>query len=75
MTISVSMKMTPTQAGSLYFRAERMQAELMRIRDLLSAQEDKSCLGTGYPKEENECPPWPIVDEVIDSITKVLSDG
>jgi hypothetical protein len=74
MAIIASIKMTPKQAGSLYFRAERMQAELIRIRDLLAAQEDKACLGTGYPKSENDCAPWAIVDEVVYSITKVLSD-
>lgn len=53
-------------------RIEELEEELIKIRELLSNQTDKSCLGTGYPKYLDNCAPWPIVDEVIDSITKVL---
>ena len=45
---------------------------LINMRELLSCQKDKSCLGTGYPANENDCAPWPIVDEAINEITQAL---
>jgi hypothetical protein len=53
-------------------RKAELESLLVKIRDLLGEQEDKSCLGTGYPANAYECAPWPIVDEVIDSITQAL---
>ena len=50
---------------------ERLERELSGIRDLLSSQKDKTCLGTGHIKGVQ---PWPIVDEVIDGINRVLAD-
>ena len=54
-------------------RVKELEVMLSRIRDLLTVQEDKDCLGTNYPTNAYECAPWPVVDEVIDSITKSLN--
>jgi hypothetical protein len=53
-------------------RENRLEHELVKIRALLVAQGDRECLGIGYPAIENECPPWPILDEVVHNITQVL---
>ena len=52
-------------------QAEKMEVRLVEIRDLLAQQEDKDCLGVG---KSNDCADWPIVDEVINSITQALLD-
>ena len=51
-------------------RIASLELRLIQIRDLLADQDDKDCLGVGY---SDDCPPWPIVDEVIDSITQTLN--
>ncbi len=57
-------------------RIAELEFTLINVRDLLNEQEDKSCLGTGYPANAYECAPWPIVDEVINDITnKLLAKG
>jgi len=55
-------------------QAEKMETALVQIRHLLAAQENKECLGTGYPANE-DCAPWPLVDEAINSITLALFDS
>ena len=54
-------------------REKRLQNELIKVRDLLSLQADKNCLGVGNPIAFGDCAPWPIVDEVINSITQALA--
>ena len=54
-------------------RIERLEQELISVREVLSAQEDKSCLGTGYPSDSDTCAPWPIVDEIVSGITRTLT--
>jgi len=54
-------------------QAERMETELVSIRHLLTSQENKECLGIGRPVNE-DCAPWPLVDEAINSITMALKD-
>ena len=44
--------------------------KLEEIRDLLSSQENKECLGVGTDGHQSN---WPIVDEVIDSLTKIIA--
>lgn len=48
---------------------ERLRLMLIRVRGVLAAQEDKSCLGTG---EAEDCAPWPIVEEIIYGISIAL---
>ena len=55
-------------------RIVELEACLINMRELLSEQKDKSCLGTGYPANENDCAPWPIVDEAINEITQALKE-
>jgi hypothetical protein len=47
---------------------------LINMRELLDEQKDKSCLGIGYPANENDCAPWPIIDEAINEITRALKE-
>jgi hypothetical protein len=54
-------------------QAKKMEVALVEVRELLAAQENKECLGVGHPDNE-DCAPWPIVDEVINSITVALTD-
>jgi hypothetical protein len=56
-------------------RIVELEACLIKIRELLAGQKDKSCLGTGYPSNENDCSPWPIVDEAVNNITQALKVG
>ena len=57
-------------------RIAELEHTLTKVRDLLNEQEDKECLGTGYPVNSYECAPWAIVDEVINEITrKLLAKG
>ena len=56
-------------------RIVELETHLIKIRELLAEQKDKSCLGTGYPTTESECAPWSIVDEVVNDITKALEDN
>jgi hypothetical protein len=56
-------------------REKRLENELIKIRDLLSLQKNKDCLGVGHPLSPDDCGPWPIVDEVINNITQSLADN
>ena len=62
------------QVDDLHQQIAELEAELVRIRNVLSSQ-DKGCLGTGLPQHPDDGAPWPIVDEVIDSITKTLDNA
>ena len=53
-------------------RITDLETCLIKIRELLAGQKDKSCLGTGYPSNENDCAPWPLVDEAVNNITQAL---
>ena len=55
-------------------RIVELETCLINMRELLSGQKDKSCLGTGYPANENDCAPWPIIDEAINEITQALKE-
>ena len=55
-------------------RIVELETCLINMRELLSGQKDKDCLGTGYPANENDCAPWPIVDEAINEITQALKE-
>ena len=55
-------------------QAEKMERALVNLRHLLSAQEDKECLGTGHAANE-DCAPGPLVVEAINSITVALTDA
>jgi hypothetical protein len=54
--------------------SKKTENELRRIRAILASQPNKNCLGTGYPTDPDQCAPWPIVDEVIDSLTRIIED-
>ena len=54
-------------------RANKLECELIRIRELLSAQKDKGILGYRHPKKKDDCSPWSVVDEVIHDITVALN--
>mgnify|MGYP003630085866 CR=1 FL=1 len=54
-------------------RANRLECELIKIRELLGAQKDKGILGYRHPKKKNDCSPWSVVDEVIHDITVALN--
>ncbi len=56
-------------------RIVELDACLIKIRELLAGQKDKSCLGTGYPSNENDCSPWHLVDEAVNNITQALKAG
>ncbi len=45
--------------------------KLSNIRDCI-ASSPIDCLGTGYPTTPDDCPPWPIRDEIVNDITKML---
>ena len=52
--------------------AKKMEATLSEIRELLDTQENRWCLGTGYPKHYMECAPWSKLDEAVNTITVAL---
>jgi len=54
-------------------RIDALEAMLVELRHLLAAQENKECLGVGRSANE-DCAPWPLVDEAINSITMALID-
>ena len=53
-------------------RIKKLESTLLDVRAVLGIQKDKTCLGEG---RAGDCAPWPIVDEVIDSINQALNKG
>ena len=56
--------------AALNERIAELEETLIMVRDVLNDQEDKSCLGLST--WDNTSAPWPIVDEVINGITRAL---
>ena len=54
---------------------KKTENELRRIRAILASQRNKNCLGTAYPADPDQSAPWPIVDEVIDSLTRMIEEA
>ena len=54
---------------ALQEEVERLRGVITTTRELLSHQ-DKGCLGTGHALDTQ---PWPIVDELIDTLSNALA--
>lgn len=63
---TVTLKMS--EINAILKRSMTLEKALFDIRELLNAQPDKDCLGIASDDEYQ----WPVLEEVIDSITKAL---
>lgn len=55
-------------------RVKELCEVIYQARDQI-ANSPEDCLGTGYPSNPDDCPPWPIRDEIVHRFTVALSAG